>query len=372
MSKRWLLIAFLVVPLAAMLAGQGRAGIIFGRKKDKIDPKTRVPELIATLEERPDADRRTHAAEELRNYDPMAFPDIVPALVSALQSDAKSGVRIEAAQSLGKLRPVNQTAGEALERAVSTDPAMRVRLQARSTLMQYHWAGYRNGKASDVPPLALAEGRPQGRRALPPGRPHDAGDARRRFPSSNGAAAGPGRADSRRRRCAVPSRTPTPSPVEVKPMPLPSRPRRRPRRCRRPRASRGRNCRDRVSIRYFRARSASDGCCRSSLAVPVSGESPSRLRLVPLRLLVRRQAVHPLGRLADRLQQASGGACMVMAMSRAVADISMATIASPSISPAPTPTMPTPRTRSVSGSTMIFVRPSVRSSVMARPEPAQG
>ena len=41
-------------------------------------------------------------------------------------------------------------------------------------------------------------------------------------------------------------------------------------------------------------------------------------------------------------------------------------------SPAPTPTMPTPRMRSVSGSMMSFVRPSGRSSVVARPEAAQG
>ncbi|MFM7152349.1 MAG: hypothetical protein ACKO23_21180, partial [Gemmataceae bacterium] len=31
--------------------------------------------------------------------------------------------------------------------------SMRVRLQARSALLSYHWAGYRNGKKDDVPPL---------------------------------------------------------------------------------------------------------------------------------------------------------------------------------------------------------------------------
>ena len=131
MSRRWLLIAFLVVPLAAMLAGSGRAGIIFGRKKEKVEPKARVPELLTTLKTDRNADHRAHAAVELHNYDPVAFPEIIPALVTALQGDAKSGVRLEAALSLGKLRPVNQAAGEALERAVSADPAMRVRLQAR-------------------------------------------------------------------------------------------------------------------------------------------------------------------------------------------------------------------------------------------------
>jgi hypothetical protein len=214
MSKRWLIIAFLVVPLAAMLAGPSRAGIIFGRKKDKIDPKSRVPALIATLKNDANADHRTSAAVELRNYDPMAYPDIIPALVSALQNDAKSGVRIEAALSLGKLRPVNQAAGEALERAVSTDPAMRVRLQARSTLMQYHWAGYRNGKASDVPPLAPTKDTPKGGENLPPA----VQTTPSRFPSSKEPPLAPVEP------IPAPVLRPVPPPIEVKPLPMPSRP----------------------------------------------------------------------------------------------------------------------------------------------------
>jgi hypothetical protein len=217
MSKRWLVIAFLAVPLVAMLAEPSRAGIIFGRKKDKIDPTTRVPALIATLKNDKDADHRSNAAVELRTYDPMAFPDIVPALVSALQNDAKSGVRIEAALSLGKLRPVNQAAGEALERAVSTDPAMRVRLQARSTLMQYHWAGYRNGKASDIPPLAPAKDALKGGETLPPA--VQTTPTPSRFPSTNE----PPLAPVEPIPTPVSRPMPIPMPVEVKPMPMPSR-----------------------------------------------------------------------------------------------------------------------------------------------------
>ena len=168
MSRRWLFIALLAIPLTAILAGPGRAGIIFGRKKEKIEPKNRVPELLTTLKSDRDADRRMHAAEELRNYDPVVFPEIIPALVAALQGDAKSSVRIEAAQSLGKIRPVNQAAGEALERSVSADAAMRVRLHARSTLMHYHWAGYKNGKTTDVPPLGTAKDNVKGTENLPP------------------------------------------------------------------------------------------------------------------------------------------------------------------------------------------------------------
>jgi hypothetical protein len=220
MSRRWLVIAFLAVPLAAMLVGQGRAGIIFGRKKEKIDPKARVPELIAVLKNDKDADRRMHAAEELRNYDPMAYPDIVPALVSALQGDAKSGVRLEAAVSLGKIRPVNQNAGEALERAVSADSSMRVRLQARSTLMQYHWAGYRNGKASDIPPLAAPKDAAKGGEPLPPAvRTTPATPSR--FPSTTEPPLAPVEPIPAPVLRPVP---PLPTPTEARPKPMPSAP----------------------------------------------------------------------------------------------------------------------------------------------------
>lgn len=148
MRYRWLLV-LLLVPL---LVPPSQAGIIFGRKKDRPEPKTRVPELIAALKDDKDADKRGKAAEELRNYDPAVFPEIVPALIGTLNGDAASGVRIEAAHSLSRLRPVSQTVGEALEQSVAKDSSMRVRLQSRNALLQYHWAGYR-GKKTDVPPL---------------------------------------------------------------------------------------------------------------------------------------------------------------------------------------------------------------------------
>jgi hypothetical protein len=148
MRNPWLLI-LLILPC---LAAPAQAGI-FGRKKDKPDPKSRVPELIATLKADGDADKRARAAEELRNYDTSAHPEIVPALVEALQNDKKPNVRADAAQSLGKIRPVTQAAGEALEQAMANDSSYRVRLQARSSLLSAHWGGYRSGKKTDVPPL---------------------------------------------------------------------------------------------------------------------------------------------------------------------------------------------------------------------------
>ncbi|MFO0846271.1 MAG: HEAT repeat domain-containing protein [Gemmataceae bacterium] len=148
MRYRWLPI-LIVLPF---LAEPAQAGI-FSRKKDKPDPKSRVPELIATLRGDGDADKRAHAAEELRSYDAAAHPEIVPALIEALLGDKKPNVRAEAAQSLGKVRPVTQPAGEALEQAMAGDSSYRVRLQARSSLLGLHWAGYRSGKKTDVPPL---------------------------------------------------------------------------------------------------------------------------------------------------------------------------------------------------------------------------
>jgi hypothetical protein len=142
----------LILVLLPLVAAPVQAGIIFGRKKEKPDPKLRVPELVGILKTDKDADKRSRAAEELRNYDPAAFPDIVPTLIEALHNDKQTGVRIEAVHSLAKLRPISQVVGEALEQAVAKDSSMRVRLQARSALLQYHWAGYRS-KKNEVPPL---------------------------------------------------------------------------------------------------------------------------------------------------------------------------------------------------------------------------
>ena len=62
-----------------------------------------------------------------------------------------------------------------------------------------------------------------------------------------------------------------------------------------------------------------------------------------------------------------GWAWMVILRSDAVAAISTASTPSAISSPALTPTMPTPSTRSVPGSMISLVRPSLRSTVVARP-----
>jgi hypothetical protein len=122
-----------------------------------------VPELIQTLKADPDAGKRAAAAEELRQHDTKAYPEIIPVLIEAAQRDAKPEVRLSAVQSLGRIRPVSAEVGRVIEQVVSSDTAMRVRLTARTTLAQYQMAGYRSGQApagpaqpgsTNEPPLA--------------------------------------------------------------------------------------------------------------------------------------------------------------------------------------------------------------------------
>lgn len=154
--------ALWLVPLIFLpaLSDPSYAGIFFGKRNKKITPAERVPELLAQVKSDGDESKRAAAAQELRQYDPGQFPMIVPVLIDVLLTDAKPIVRSEAAQSLGKIRPISQQAGTALEQALTNDSSMRVRLQARSSLLQYHWGGYRSVRKDDLvpqtkePPLA--------------------------------------------------------------------------------------------------------------------------------------------------------------------------------------------------------------------------
>jgi hypothetical protein len=138
---------------AALFALPSPAGILFG-KKPKPNPAERVPELIVIVKTDKDESKRAAAAEELRQYDPAANSDIVPVLIDVLMNDPKPGVRVEAAESLGKLRPVSQEAGWALEQAQEKDSSWRVRTKARYVLMTYHWAGYHTDpKIKDGPAI---------------------------------------------------------------------------------------------------------------------------------------------------------------------------------------------------------------------------
>jgi hypothetical protein len=143
--------ALLVVPLLVTLPLSAHAGLFFGKKAPKPDPAKRVPELLAVVKTDGDESKRAAAAEELRQYDPTTFHDIVPVLIDVLLHDAKPSVRAEAASSLGKLRPVSQKAGWALEQAVAKDSSMRVRMQARTALLLYRMSGYHSAKVEEAP-----------------------------------------------------------------------------------------------------------------------------------------------------------------------------------------------------------------------------
>src|SRR5262249_34498985 len=134
----------LVPLLLAVLAHPAAAGI-FG-KKNKPTPAERVPELLSIVKADGDEHKRSAAAEELRQYDPKQFPNIVPTLIDVLMSDPKPSVRSEAAQTLSKLRPVSREAGAALEQAVAKVPPTRGGQQAGSALLHSHLAGYHGGK----------------------------------------------------------------------------------------------------------------------------------------------------------------------------------------------------------------------------------
>lgn len=168
MDRRYLLFVVPVV-LCTLLSNQPAAAGIFFTKKTKPTPAERVPELIKTLRSDGDEHKRCAAAEELRQYDPAQFPEMIPALIDALMNDSKPAVRADAAQTLGKLRPVNQVAGAALEQASAKDASMRVRLQARSSLLQYRWAGYSPKPKEE--PAAQSKEPPLAPEAPPPAQP---------------------------------------------------------------------------------------------------------------------------------------------------------------------------------------------------------
>jgi hypothetical protein len=152
----------LIVVLLAVLTPLASAGIFFGKKSaNKVDPAQKVQQLLATVKGDGDESKRATAAEELRDFDAGQFPEMVPVLADVVLTDPKVSVRTEAAQTLGKIRPINQQAGWALEQTAAKDISLRVRLAAKTALMGYYVAGFKGGKkdqgfptAGKEPPLA--------------------------------------------------------------------------------------------------------------------------------------------------------------------------------------------------------------------------
>lgn len=178
---------FLAVTAVAVLAGPAAAyDFPFGLFKRKSRSEAaatpaRAKQYATTLTSNPDEAARRQAAEELRAIDPRSNPEVFPALIGALQKDPSPTVRVAAAESVGKLKPVYQPAGIVLEQVAKSDPDSHVRDAAEAALLQYHLGGYRTpakpkGTASAEPPVA--RGRPAGLGVLtfrpitttPPGR----------------------------------------------------------------------------------------------------------------------------------------------------------------------------------------------------------
>jgi hypothetical protein len=143
----------LVLLMIASVAGESYAGPLFGRNRS--NPAERVPQLIVTLKTDQDEHHRADAAHELADFDPAQFPDMIPVLADVARHDMSIATRIEAVQTLGRLRPVNRDAGWALEDA-TRDPAMRVRLHARTALMGYRLAGYHNDMPASAPQAVVS------------------------------------------------------------------------------------------------------------------------------------------------------------------------------------------------------------------------
>ena len=140
----------LLLVIALAWAAPAPAQWIFA-KKQKMNPTQRVPELVLIVKTDTDERKRAHAAEELRDYDPATFTEIVPVLVDVLQQDKKMNVRLEALTSLAKIRPVTARAGQAIEKAAAEDESWRVRWQAKTSLPKYHLAGYSSRKSDPAP-----------------------------------------------------------------------------------------------------------------------------------------------------------------------------------------------------------------------------
>ena len=152
-----------LVPLVALvLAAPSQAGLF--RKTSKPDPAVHVPALIQVLKTDKDERARASAASDLHEYDGKVFPDILPALMEALANDPSSSVRREAAESIGKIRPITAQAGYALEQALANDKSTVVKITVRTALMKYRFLGVIGGPAdldtmqTAEPPLAAGTG----------------------------------------------------------------------------------------------------------------------------------------------------------------------------------------------------------------------
>lgn len=116
---------------------QAQAGGIFVSRKPAPNPDQHIYKLVNLAQSCRNSSQRAHAVQQLRNFDAVKYPQVVPVLVNVLRTDKSINVRIEAARSLGRVRPLTPAAREALAEASMHDSAFRVRWQARTSLTVY-------------------------------------------------------------------------------------------------------------------------------------------------------------------------------------------------------------------------------------------
>ena len=146
--------SLILVPIALMwIYASAEAGIIFNRGK-KPGPEEQIAELVKTLRTNPDERHRVASIGDLGKFDAKDHPAIATTLIDSVMRDPSSAVRYEAAQALGKVRPLTSQSAYALEYALNNDSSTRVRTAAQNALWQYHVAGYRGPGAKQPPQTA--------------------------------------------------------------------------------------------------------------------------------------------------------------------------------------------------------------------------
>jgi HEAT repeats len=185
MIRRCMLILGAVGVWAALGAQPAHAQLFgfFKKSPPPPPPAQRVGELVTIVRTDGDERKRTAAVEELRNFDTKAFPEIVPVLAEAAVKGTKPGVRAEAINSLVRIRPISNIAGQAIEAASQHDDYWRNRMSAQTALVRYRMAGYTSptppppappqnakGSATPTPPIKVPPqtGEPPLADAVPP------------------------------------------------------------------------------------------------------------------------------------------------------------------------------------------------------------
>ncbi|GIW78983.1 MAG: hypothetical protein KatS3mg105_0790 [Gemmatales bacterium] len=146
------------VVMLALVAETAFAGIFFNRR-----PKSRpmsVNNLVQILKGDSNERRRAYAAEQIQSEDAQQNAELIPVLIDRALHDDSVNVRIEAVRALGRIRPISEQIGWALEQA-TRDRSWRVQWNARTALWSYRMNGYRRGSGQpSASPGGISTGEP--------------------------------------------------------------------------------------------------------------------------------------------------------------------------------------------------------------------